>query len=60
MDKEQAPQITSMIVDLWDNLDPVTKSQHVLSNSELYQRVQLLRETVAAFTRLENEHDGNS
>lgn len=60
MNKDLTPQITSMIVDLWDNLDPVTKSQHVLSNSELYQRVQLLRETVAAFTRLENEHDRDS
>ena len=57
MDKDPTPQLTSMLVESWENLDPVTKSQHILSNSELYQRVQLLRETVAAFTRLENEHE---
>lgn len=57
MNKELTPQITSMIVDLWDNLDPITKSQHVLSNSELYQRVRLLQDTVAAFTQLENNND---
>ena len=57
MNKELTPQLSSILVESWEILDAMTKSQHVLSNSELYQRVRLLQDTVAAFTQLENNND---
>jgi len=56
MNKELTPEITGLLTELWEDLDDITRSQHILSNSELYQRTRLLQDTVAAFTRLENEH----
>jgi hypothetical protein len=56
MNKELTPKITGLLTELWEDLDDITRSQHILSNSELYQRVRLLQDTVAAFTLLEIEH----
>jgi hypothetical protein len=56
MNKELTPEITGLLTELWEDLDDITRSQHILSNSELYQRVRLLQDTVAAFTQLEIEH----
>ena len=49
MNKELTPAINELLAELWEELDDITRSQHILSNSELYQRVRLLQDTVAAF-----------
>ena len=56
MNKELTPAINELLAELWEELDDITRSQHILSNSELYQRVRLLQDTVAAFKQLEIEH----
>ena len=56
MNKELTPAISELLAELWEELDDITRSQHILSNSELYQRVRLLQDTVAAFAQLEIEH----
>ncbi len=47
--------ITSAITDRWLTLDADTRAQHILSNSELYQRVQLMEHTLREFRRLEEQ-----
>jgi len=47
--------ITSVINDRWLALDADTRAQHILSNSDLYQQVQLMEHTLREFRRLEEQ-----
>lgn len=43
------PSITTMLQEKWYSLDPVTRSEHILSNSVVYQQVLQLEATQRAF-----------
>ena len=48
--------ITSAIKDRWLTLDADTRAQHILSNSNLYQEVQLMESVLQQFRQLEEQH----
>ena len=48
--------ITSAINDRWLTLDPDTRAQHILCNSDLYQQVKLMQHTLSEFRRLEEQN----
>lgn len=55
-ENDTTPSITTMLQELWYKLDAVSRSQHILSNSEVYQRVQQLEATQRAFqAMIDNE-----
>lgn len=54
------PLLTTMLQEKWYSLDPVTRSQHILSNSEIYQQVVQLESTQRAFQQLIQSQSNNS
>lgn len=60
-DKEyQKLSISSVITERWLKLDADVRAQHILSNSDLYQQIQLIEETLRDFRRLEDEYNDNN
>lgn len=54
-------KLSGIVNDAWDKLDPDTQAQHILSNSNLYQQMQLIKETQREFKRLlDSENDTTS
>ncbi len=59
-ENDTTPGITTMLQELWYKLDAVSRSQHILSNSEVYQRVKQLEETQRAFQQLQDQQTNQS
>lgn len=54
-------KLSGIVNDAWDKLDSDTQAQHILSNSNLYQQMQLIKETQREFKRLlDSENDTTS
>lgn len=51
------PAISTMLQERWYSLDPVTRSEHILSNSPVYQQVLQLEATQRAFQQLLDKSD---
>ena len=52
--------ITSTITDKWYSLDADIRAQHILSNSDLYQQIKLMEQTLQEFRRLEEQQNAAS
>ncbi len=56
----QKLSISSVITERWLKLDADVRAQHILSNSDLYQQIQLIEETLRDFRRLEDDYNDNN
>jgi len=50
-------KITTQYIDAWDKLNDEQRVQHTLSNSELYQTVNMLKRRLHEFNSLYEEYE---